>query len=76
MENSSTYKNLDLRTATVYDVAELFPDKQPILISSEDELTEEQERILGLYTYAEDYNITDLKEKIEELFKEELSIFS
>lgn len=76
MEKNSTYKNLDLQTATVYDLADLFPDQPPVLISPEEDLTDEQERILSLYTYAENYNITDLLQKLETLFKEELSVLS
>ncbi len=72
MENSSTYKNLDLRKVTVYDIAELFPDKPVIFVSSENDLSDEQERILYLYTFADYYKIEDLKSKLESLFKTEL----
>ena len=72
MENSSTFQNLDLRKVTMYDIAELYEDQPAIMISPENEITEEQERILALYTYAENYEITELKQKIEDLYKKEL----
>ena len=72
MENSSTYKGVDLQKATMYDIATLFPDYAPILIDPEGDITPEQERILELYTYAENYEIEDLKKQLEELFKKEL----
>lgn len=72
MENSSTYKGLDLRKVTMYDIAELFKDKPAIMISSENELTDEQERILELFTYAENYELDELKNKLQDLYKAEL----
>lgn len=72
MENTSTYKDLDLRKVTMYDIAELFTDKPAVLISPDDDMTEEQERILALYTYAENYELTELKDKIQELYSKEL----
>lgn len=72
MENTSTYKDLDLRKVTMYDIAELFTDKPAVLISPDDDLTEEQERILALYTYAENYELTELKDKIQALYNKEL----
>lgn len=72
MENSSTYKGLDLRKVTMYDIAELYEDKPAIMISHENEISDEEERILGLYSYADNYDLTELKKKIEELYKKEL----
>ncbi|QDP85207.1 hypothetical protein FNJ88_06370 [Chryseobacterium sp. SNU WT5] len=76
MENSSTYKNLDLRKVTMYDIAELFTDQPPLLISPDDELSDENIRILGLVSYADYYKLTDLKEKLQKLFKDELLSFN
>ena len=72
MENTSTYKDLDLRKVTMYDIAELFTDKPAVLISPDDDMTEEHERILALYTYAENYELTELKDKIQKLYSNEL----
>ncbi len=72
MGNLSKYKGVDLETATIYDVAKLFIDKPPILISSEKVLTDEQNRILSLITYAENYNISDLAKQLKTLFSKEL----
>lgn len=70
------FKGVDLRTATVYDLAEVLKDYPPILVSPEKDLSDEQERIFTLITYSEEYQLTDLKEKLEDLYKDELvSIF-
>lgn len=74
MENRSTYKTFDLSKATVYDIA---TDKQPALpVDFENEMDEEQERILLLYFYANYYELTELKEKLEKLYEKEISSFS
>ncbi len=72
MENSSTYKGLDLRKVTMYDIADLYEDKPAIMISPESELTEEQERILELYTYAQNYELTELLNQLQDLYSKEL----
>lgn len=72
MEDKSTFKGLDLRKVTMFDIAELYEDKPVLMISHEGELTDEQERILELYSYAENYELTELKKKIEDLYKKEL----
>ncbi|ROH98398.1 hypothetical protein EGI16_21420 [Chryseobacterium sp. G0240] len=66
------FKGVDLRTATVYDIADVLKDYPAIFVSPDRELSDEQERILSLYTFAEEYALTDLKEKLEDLYKEDL----
>ena len=66
------YKNIDLRTATIYDLAEVLKDFPPIFVSPEKDLSDEQERILSLITYSEEYQLNDLKQKLEDLYKDEL----
>ncbi|SEG39183.1 hypothetical protein SAMN05421847_2175 [Halpernia humi] len=72
MENSSTYQDLDLQKVSMYDIAEVLADKPALLISPDEDLSDEQIRILGLFSYAEYYQIKELQEKIAELYKKEL----
>ncbi|AZB07451.1 hypothetical protein EG344_00650 [Chryseobacterium sp. G0162] len=67
------FKGVDLRTATVYDVAAVLDDHPAFLVSPDHELSDEQERILSLYSYAEEYNLTDLIKQLEEIYKDELT---
>ena len=65
------FRGVDLRSATIYDIA---TNKQPaILISPDKVLTDEYRRILGLYIYSSYYDLEELKQSLENLYKEELS---
>lgn len=72
MSDLYNFQGVDLRTATIYDIAEILPEYPAIIIDSETELSNDDERIFSLITYAESYEITDLEEKLNELYKEEL----
>lgn len=68
--NDFNFRGADLRTATIYDIA---TKNQPaILISPDKVLTDEFRRILGLYTYSVYYDLTDLQETLQSIYKEEL----
>lgn len=73
METASTYKGLDLRKVHIDDLSEIFPDKPTVIIDPEKELSDEELRILELYTYAETYNLYDLQQRIEILFASQLA---
>lgn len=63
------FNGVDLRTATIYDLADVLPQYPVILIDSEIELDEQEQRIFNLITYADTYNLTELSEKLKELYK-------
>jgi len=76
MSDLYNFKGVDLRTATIYDIAEVLPEYPAIIIDPETELNDDDGRIFALITYAESYKITDLEEKLNELYKDQLlSIF-
>jgi len=69
MSDLYNFKGVDLRTATIYDVANVLPQYPVILIDSEIELDENEQRIFSLITYADAYELTELSEKLTELYK-------
>lgn len=73
MADINKFKGVDLRTATVYDVAAVLDDCPAFLVSPDHELSDEQERILSLYSYAEEYDLQDLIKQLEEIYKDELA---
>lgn len=73
MADKHTFKGVNLRTATVYDLAAVLDDCPAFLVSPDHELTDDQERILSLHAYAEEYNLEDLIKILEDLYKEELT---
>lgn len=72
MADKYIFKGIDLRTATVYDLAAVLDDCPAFLVSPDHELSDEQERILSLYSYAEEYDLQDLIKKLKDLYKDEL----
>lgn len=68
-----TYKDIDLRTAEMWDIAMVHKECSPILFSYEKLYTEEQTRILNLVNYAENYHLTELSNKLSALYQKELS---
>lgn len=72
MADNYKFKGVDLRTATVYDVAAVLDDCPAFLVSPDHDLSDEQERILSLYSYAEEYELEDLIKQLENIYKEEL----
>lgn len=61
------YKGVDLRTASQYDLSEKL-QLSPVLISFENEVSEDEERVSGLYAFAENHNLDDLLTLLETLF--------
>nr|DAN29355.1 MAG TPA: hypothetical protein [Caudoviricetes sp.] len=68
-----TYKGIDLRTAEMWDIAIVHKECSPLLFSYEKLYTEEQMRILNLLDYAENYQLTELSNKLSALYQRELS---
>jgi hypothetical protein len=61
------YKGVDLRTASQYDLSEKL-HLSPVLISFENEVSKDEERVFGLYAFAENHNLDDLLTLLETLF--------
>lgn len=59
MTESYNYKGVDLRIASQYDLSEKL-QLAPVLISFENEVSEDEERIAGLFAFAENHNLEDL----------------
>ena len=74
MANTFIFKGLDLKEASIFDVAKLYPDFPPFLISPVHDLSDEDHRIFSLYSYAEEYKLTELKGKLKEIYKNELAL--
>lgn len=72
MENTSTYKNIDLQNATVEDLWKLHPEVAPVFIDFESHVSENDSRILDMYYFAKNGDLKDLLQKIKETFAEEL----
>ncbi|WP_454951911.1 hypothetical protein [Capnocytophaga granulosa] len=68
-----TYKGIDLRTAEMWDIAMVHKECSPLLFSYEKLYTEEQMRLLNLVDYAENYELTELSNKLSALYQKELS---
>ena len=62
------YKGIDISKVNIYDVSEIFPNFPPIIISPIDEMSHEKFRVLSLWIYADNYNIFDLKEALENYY--------
>ena len=63
------YKGVDLSNATVFDIAKIYPDFTPLIISPNEEINDEKFRVLSFLVYADNYNILELKEILEKEFK-------
>ena len=61
------YKGVDLRTASQYDLSEKL-HLSPVLISFENEVSKDEERVFGLYAFAENHHLDDLLTLLETLF--------
>lgn len=61
------YKEVDLRTASQYDLSEKL-QLNPVIVSFENEVSEDEERVSGLYAFAENHNLNDLLALLETLF--------
>lgn len=61
------YKGVDLRTASQNDLSEVL-QLSPVLVSFENEISEDEKRVLGLFAFAENHNLEDLLSLLERLF--------
>lgn len=61
------FKNVDLKTATQYDLAEVL-GLSPVLVSFEKEMSEEEQRISELFAFAENYNLSELLSTLETIY--------
>lgn len=73
MENSSTYKNIDLQSATVEDLWKLHPEITPSFIDFESFVTENDARILDMYYFAKNNDLKELLDKLKKIFSKELN---
>lgn len=58
------YKGIDLRAASQYDLSEKL-QLSPVLISFENEVSKDEERVAGLFAFAENHNLNDLLTLLE-----------
>ena len=64
MKNIDPLKDLDLTKIIQDDLHEIFPNFKPLLVSKEEILNYDEERILELVMYAVHYKITNLKNEL------------
>ncbi|REC50814.1 hypothetical protein DRF62_18650 [Chryseobacterium piscium] len=73
MKKADNFKGLDLSKITQYDLfKELYPDFLPLIISYNsitENYTENDFRILDLLSFAENYQISDLADKLKEVYE-------
>lgn len=72
MKKASEFKGKDLSTATQSDFKDLYPDFLPLIISYNsftENYTDDDYRILELITFADNYQISDLSDKLKEFFE-------
>lgn len=72
MKKASEFKGIDLSTATQLDFKDLYPDYLPLIISYNsitENYTDDDYRILELITFADNYQISDLSDKLKEFFE-------
>lgn len=69
MKKGDNFKGLDLSTVTQYDLKKLYPDFDTLLISVIDgNYTDDKLRVMELLAFAENYEILDLENKLQELY--------
>jgi|GEM_PF-3217794 hypothetical protein len=61
------YKGVNLKLATQRDLSKVL-NLPIVLVSFEKNLSEEQERIAGLFAFAENYNLHDLLSLLESIY--------
>lgn len=61
------FRDIDLKTASQYDLAKVL-GLTPVLVSFEENVSEEQQRIYELFAFAENYNLSELLNKLEIIY--------
>lgn len=61
------YKGVDLRIASQDDLSDIL-QLPSVLVSFENEISEEEERICGLFAFAENHNLNDLLSLLGSIF--------
>lgn len=61
------YKGIELKSATQNDLSEVL-GLPIVLVSPESEISEEEERIMGLFAFAEHHNLADLLSLLDTIF--------
>lgn len=61
------YKGINLKTASQFDLSKKM-GLPPILISFDNNISEEEQRILELFAFAENYNLPDMLNILETIY--------
>lgn len=61
------FRDIDLKTASQYDLAKAL-GLSPVLVSFEENISEEQQLISELFAFAENYELSELLDKLELIY--------
>ncbi|WP_163401512.1 hypothetical protein [Flavobacterium fluviatile] len=67
MTTTDTYKGIDLTVATQADLAKSLKIS-PVLISPENEISEEEQRIFELFAFAESHQLDELTNELKAIY--------